>query len=95
MSAMMSFDRIGKVLLEAYRKVGPKPSWGKAVMILCTGEKERIFADNVPVIVLSGALRVNLGTFFSGLRVRKKKLDQSSKENKRISTRRFEKEISN
>ena len=53
----MRFDRIGKVLLEAYCKVGPEPSWGKAAMILCTGEKERIFADNVPVIVLSGAFK--------------------------------------
>ena len=26
-------------------------------MILCTREKERIFADNVPVIVLSGAFK--------------------------------------
>merc|ERR1719421_2416661 len=29
-NAMIRFDRIGKMLLEAYSKVGPEISWGKA-----------------------------------------------------------------
>ena len=64
MSAMIRFDRIGKMLLEAYSKVGPKVSWGKAAMILCTGEKERIFEDNIAVIMLSGAFNRDFKELF-------------------------------
>ena len=41
--------------MEAYSKLGPYISWGKAGITLCTGKKEKMFVDNVAVIMLSGA----------------------------------------
>ena len=50
--------------MEAYNKLGPDISWRKAGMILCTGEKERIFADNVAVSMLSRAFNRDFKELF-------------------------------
>ena len=86
MSAMIRFDRIGKLLLEAFSKVGPEISWGKAGMILCTGEKQRIFEDNIAVIMLSGAFNRDFKELFLKVASEKKKVAPSSKENQYVRT---------
>ena len=80
MSAMLRFDRFAKLLLEAYSKVGPSASWGKAGMLLSTAEAESMFKQYMAIITLAGSFHHDFEDLFVRLKEKKKNWTNTRKE---------------
>ena len=88
---MIRFDRVAKLLLEAHNKVGDA-SWGKAGMILATGENKGMFENYVPFIVFAGVFKHEFEKLFMKLKDKKSKWSSLQKEAKESALKTLKKE---